>query len=120
MSDPLSRIAAMPANLQVQVQRSSGGLSGASWGRPDINTAHGGAEELRQVADEFEAIFLNQFMQAARKSHLADGLFSSSEGDQFQSMLDTEFSRSASTGMSLGIADALFQQFSGNLPAKGD
>ena len=120
MSDPFSRISTMPADLQVRAQRASSGLSGAGWGRPDINTANGGAEELRQVADEFEALFLNQFLQAARKSQLAEGLLSSSEGDQFQSMLDAEFSRSASTGMSLGIADALFQQFSGSLPAKGD
>lgn len=118
MSDPFSRLSAMPADLQVQVQRTSGGLSGAGWGRPDINTVNSGADELRQVADEFEALFLNQFLQAARKGNLAEGLLSSSAGDQFQSMLDSEISRSASTGMSLGISDALFTQFSRNLPAK--
>lgn len=118
MSDTFSRISTLPPNLLVPSQQRGAALSGAAWGRPDIDTAQGGAAELRQIADEFEALFINQFLQAARKSELAEGLFSSSEGDQFQSMMDAEISRSASTGLSLGISDALFMQFSGNLRTK--
>jgi|GEM_PF-332848 len=120
MTEPFSRITALPPDLHMQVQRSSAGLSGAAWGRPDIDQSRNEAEQLRQVADEFEALFLNQFLQEARKSHLAEGLLSSSAGDQFQSMMDAEIARSASTGLTLGIADALFAQFSAHLPTKDD
>ena len=94
--------------------------SGTGWGRPNIRTDGAGPAELRQAAEEFEAMFLNQFLQQARKSQLADGLLTSSAGDTFREMLDQEYARSASSGMSLGIADALYAQFSRHVPQTGD
>lgn len=90
--------------------------TGPGWGRPDIRTDGAGARELRQAAEEFEAMFLNQFLQQARKSQLADGLLTSSAGDTFRGMLDQEYARAASNGMSLGIADALYAQLYRQLP----
>lgn len=118
MSETFSHLPPLPPDLHLQRQRASAGLSGTAWGRPNIDGSSNSAKQLRQVTDEFEALFINQFLQAARKSELAKGLFSSSAGDQFQSMMDAEISRAASTSMSLGISDALFRQFSGNLPDK--
>jgi flagellar protein FlgJ len=94
--------------------------AGPGWGRPNIRTDNAGATELRQVAEEFEAMFLNQFLQQARKSQLADTLLTSSAGDTFQGMLDQEYARAASDGLSLGIADALYGQFSRHLTQAGD
>lgn len=116
MSDTFSRLPPLPPDLHLQ--RPSAALPGMAWGRPEIDTSQNSAAQLRQVTDEFEALFINQFLQAARKSELSEGLFSSSAGDQFQSMMDAEISRAASTSMSLGISDALFRQFSVNLPNK--
>ncbi|WP_439139301.1 rod-binding protein [Roseicyclus sp.] len=96
------------------------GATGPGWGRPEIRTAGAGPAELRQAAEEFEAMFLNQFLQQARKSQLSDGLLTSSAGDTFQGMLDQEYSRAASGGVSLGIADALYAQFAQHLPRAGD
>lgn len=93
---------------------------GTGWGRPNIRTDGAGSAELRQAAEEFEAMFLNQFLQQARKSQLADGLLTSSAGDTFQGMLDKEYARSASSGLSLGIAGALYAQFSRHVPQTGD
>lgn len=90
-------------------------VSGPGWGRPDIRTDNAGPAELRQAAEEFEAMFLNQFLQQARKSQLAEGLLSSSAGDTFQGMLDQEYARAASGGLSLGIADALYAQLARHL-----
>lgn len=101
------------ANLSLD--RATNG-TGPGWGRPDIRTDGAGARELRQVAEEFEAMFLNQFLQQARNSQLADGLLNSSAGDTFQGMLDQEYARAASNGISLGVADALYAQFSRYLP----
>jgi peptidoglycan hydrolase FlgJ len=94
--------------------------TGPGWGRPDIRTDGAGPAELRQAAEEFEAMFLNQFLQQARKSQLSDSLLTSSAGDTFQGMLDQEYARTASGGMSLGIADALYAQFARHLPRADD
>lgn len=96
------------------------GATGPGWGRPEIRTNGAGPAELRQAAEEFEAMFLNQFLQQARKSQLADSLLTSSAGDTFQGMLDQEYARAASGGMSLGIADALYAQFAHHLPKTDD
>lgn len=90
------------------------------WGRPNIRTNQAGAAELRQAAEEFEAMFLNQFLQQARQSQLADSLLTSSAGDTFQGMLDQEYARAASGGVSLGIADALYGQFARHVKTAGD
>lgn len=95
-------------------------VSGPGWGRPDIRTDNAGPAELRQAAEEFEAIFLNQFLQQARKSQLADSVLTSSAGDTFEGMLDQEYARAASGGLSLGIADALYAQFARHLPQADD
>lgn len=93
---------------------------GPGWGRPEIRTDKAGPAELRQAAEEFEAMFLNSFLQQARKSQLSDGLLTSSAGDTFHGMLDQEYARAASGGVSLGIADALYAQFSRHLPRADD
>lgn len=95
-------------------------MAGPGWGRPAIRTDNAGPAELRQAAEEFEAMFLNQFLQQARKSQLADGLLTSSAGETFQGMLDQEYARAASSGLSLGIADALYAQFSKHLQPAAD
>ena len=94
--------------------------TGPGWGRPNIRTDNAGPAQLRQAAEEFEAMFLNSFLQQARKSQLADGILTSSAGDTFQGMLDQEYARAASDGLSLGIADALYAQFSRHLTTADD
>ena len=90
-------------------------VGGTSWGRPKIRTDNAGPAQLRQVTEEFEAIFLNSFLQQARQSQLSEGLFSSTAGDTFMGMLEQEYSRAATGSLSLGIADALYAQFSRHL-----
>jgi flagellar protein FlgJ len=98
------------------VSMGQGGRMGdPGWGRPDIRTDNAGPAQLRQVSEEFEAIFLNNFLQQARQSQLSEGLFSSTAGDTFRGMLEQEYSRAATGSLSLGIADALYAQFSRHL-----
>ena len=66
---------------------------------------------LEGIAEEFEAMFLNQMLKQARDSKLSDALFSSDEEDNFGTMLDQERSRSLAVNLDLGIADALVRQF---------
>ena len=69
--------------------------------------------ELREVAEQFEAIFLNEWIKQARQTKLADDILGSSSMDKYQEMLDREYSSSLASGVNLGIAEALIRQFEG-------
>ena len=65
---------------------------------------------LRAVADQFEAIFLENLLRQARKSKLINELFDSKADDNFQQMFDEELAKSSSKLVDIGIADAIVRQ----------
>jgi len=67
--------------------------------------------QLAEVADQFEALFLNHLLQQARKTKLADDLFSNPAKEQYEQMLDTEYASQLSGEVNLGVAEALLRQF---------
>ena len=67
---------------------------------------------LKEVAEQFEAIFVEQLLKAARQSTLADGLFDNEEVETYRDMLDKEYAKSIATNTSLGIASAIEAKFS--------
>ena len=69
-------------------------------------------DELKAVAEQFEAIFVEQLLKAARQSNLADGLFDNEEVETYRDMLDKEYAKSIATNTSLGIASAIEVKFS--------
>ena len=69
--------------------------------------------ELREAAEQFEAIFLNEFLKQARKAKLAEDMFASSAKETYEGMLDREMSMHLSSQVDLGIADALVRQLGG-------
>ena len=48
--------------------------------------------DLREAAEQFEAIFLNEFIKQARKAKLADDILGSEAQDTYQDMMDRELS----------------------------
>jgi flagellar protein FlgJ len=73
------------------------------------------ADELKDVAEQFEAIFVHQMLKQARQSKLADGIFNSEAQDTFNNMLDIEYSQVLSKQNNFGIAKALINQFQPHL-----
>ena len=71
-------------------------------------------DELQEVAQQFEALFVEKMMAAARKSELAEGILKNKGSETFYSLLDREYAGLASQTSSLGIADALVAQFRPN------
>ncbi|MEC8672242.1 MAG: rod-binding protein [Pseudomonadota bacterium] len=65
---------------------------------------------LREAAEQFEAIFLNEFIKQARKAKLADDIFGSEAQDTYQDMMDRELSTQLAGRVNLGIAEALVRQ----------
>ena len=48
--------------------------------------------DLREAAEQFEAIFLNEFMKQARKAKLAEDILGSDAQDTYLDMMDRELS----------------------------
>ena len=75
------------------------------------NLSNNKNKELKDVAEQFEAIFVHQMLKQARQGKLAEGIFSSEAQDTFNNMLDIEYSQILSKKNNFGIADALINQF---------
>ena len=69
-------------------------------------------EGLEDVANQFEAIFLETLLRQARESKLSDSLFESKADDNFEQMFDQELANSSSKLVEIGIADAIVRQMS--------
>ena len=70
--------------------------------------------DLREVAEQFEAIFINQFLAQSRKTKLAEGLFENKGTETYNSLLDHERAQQLASSVDLGIADALVRQLGRN------
>ena len=71
--------------------------------------------DLQAVAEQFEALFIQQLLKQARSAKLADDILGSEAGDTYIEMLDQERAKQLSAQMNLGIAEALVLQFSGQM-----
>ena len=66
--------------------------------------------DIREAAEQFEAIFLNEFIKQARKAKLAEDIFGSEAQNTYQDMMDRELSSQLAGRVNLGIAEALVRQ----------
>ena len=69
-------------------------------------------DDLKAVANQFEAIFLEMLLKQARESKLSDGLFDTYADDNFVQMFDAELAKSSSELVDIGIAEAIIEQMS--------
>ena len=77
-------------------------------------------QDLKNVAEQFESIFVHQMLKQARQSKLAEGIFNSEAQDTFNNMLDIEYSKILSKKNNFGISEALVKQFQPNFNLKKD
>lgn len=68
--------------------------------------------DLAAVADQFEAIFLENLLKQARESKLSDSLFETNADDNFVEMFDKEIANTSSKLVDIGIAEAIIRQMS--------
>ena len=67
--------------------------------------------ELKEISNQFESIFINQILKQARKNKIENGLFDSEAINTFNSMIDEQYSEILSKKTNFGISEALFNQF---------
>ena len=75
-------------------------------------------DDLRVVAQQFEAIFIQQMLKTMRDASLSEGLFDNNASDFYVDMLDKQMSLNLSTGKGIGLADIIVQQLSNTLNLK--
>jgi flagellar protein FlgJ len=73
-------------------------------------SVNGSNAELKAVADQFEAIFLEMLLKQARDSKLSDGLFENKQDDNFVKLFDQELAKSSSEKVDIGIAESIIKQ----------
>jgi flagellar protein FlgJ len=84
----------------------------------DLPDAKGKGDEakLREAANEFEAIFIQQMLKTMRKTSLESEFIKKSEGEKiFRSMLDEQYAIISAKSGSLGLGEMIFQQLRSNL-----
>ncbi|WP_321276182.1 rod-binding protein [Thiomicrorhabdus indica] len=65
---------------------------------------------LRPVAEQFEALFLNQILKESRKVSFDDGWLDGKDADFFKDWHDKQLSQNLSSKGSLGLADKIVEQ----------
>jgi peptidoglycan hydrolase FlgJ len=72
------------------------------------------AEELKELAKQFESIFVNLLIKSMRDTLPKDGLISSHSLDMYQSLFDEEVANemAKTKGKGVGLADVLYSQLS--------
>ena len=72
------------------------------------------AETMRQVAGQFESLFINMMLKSMRQASLADGMFDSSQSDMYQDIADQQLAMDLSSRGGLGLQEAILRQLTGN------
>ena len=86
-------------------------------GLPAIASEHA---RLREQAQDLEAVFFRQMLQAMRDAGDQSGTSQMSQGEKvFRAMFDDEVARQAVRQQESGLAEALYRQLSRHLPAEG-
>ncbi|WP_127470440.1 rod-binding protein [Thiomicrorhabdus aquaedulcis] len=71
---------------------------------------------LRPVAEQFEAIFVQQILQEARKVSFDEGWLEGGQGDFYKDWSDKQLAQNLSSKGTLGFADNIVEQLAPSLP----
>ena len=96
-----------PAMLQTDVYTDIQGLS-----RLRAQAKNNGEQALREVAGQFEALFIQMMLKSMRDANLAEGLLDSQHSRTYQSMYDKQIAIELSRQQGLGLADMMVRQLS--------
>lgn len=79
------------------------------------NVAKGTNQSIKQVAEQFETLFINMMMQSMRKAVPDSGLFNQPATQLFTSMFDQQIAQQAA-GKGLGLANIITKQLTHGKP----
>ena len=85
-----------------------------------LNAQQDPQESLKQVAKQFEGIFLNMMLKSMRDASFGDPLFDSDQSEMYQDMFDKQLATDMTTGKGIGLADALVLQMKKYVPGNSN
>lgn len=89
-------------------------VNGSNMPIPPALSKSAGDKEIREAAQQFEAIFLNEIFKQMRAAVPKGDLLKESMGEQvFRGMLDQEIAQKAAETGGLGLAEIIFRQLKG-------
>ena len=88
--------------------------------RRNANEESDDQETLREVAGQFEALFLNMMLKSMRQAKLSDGIFDSSQSEMYRDMSDQQLAMDLSKRGGLGLQEVIIRQLGGQLAEKLD
>jgi len=77
------------------------------------------AKAVKQVATQFEALFMQMVLKSMREATPKSGMLDSNEQQTYTSMLDEQLAQKIAAG-GTGLADVIARQLSRNLPTPGN
>jgi len=75
-------------------------------------------DSLREVAKQFESIFVNMMLKSMRDASFGDELFDSNQSELYQEMFDKQIALDMTKDKGIGLADVLVQQMQRYAPAE--
>lgn len=69
-------------------------------------------EAIKEVAKQFESVFVGMMLKSMRQAKLSDGIFDSSQSDFYRDMYDKELSVNLAGEQGIGLADLIAKQLS--------
>ena len=83
--------------------------------RANVESNEDTSGTLREVAQQFEALFVSMMLQSMRDASLANGMLDNDQSEQYQSMFDQQMALELTKGRGLGLADMLVRQLGGDV-----
>jgi len=75
---------------------------------------------LKQVAKQFEGIFIQMMLKSMRDASMGDENFDSDQSKLYRDMFDKQVALDMANNKGIGIADSLVRQLSKHVPAKAE
>ena len=72
---------------------------------------------LKQVAKQFEGIFIQMMLKSMRDASMGDDIFDSDQSKLYRDMFDKQIALDMASGKGIGIADSLVRQLGKTIPS---
>lgn len=87
----------------------------AGYEKLKLDAREKGHASIKEVASQFEALFVQMVMKGMRDAKLGDGAFDNDQSRMYQDMMDSQLSITLSKGKGLGLTDLIVKQLGGEV-----
>lgn len=101
--------------LKTHIAQTAVDFQGLAELRRSSNKDGNDVETMRQVAGQFESLFINMMLKSMRQASLAEGVFDNSQSDMYQDISDQQLAMDLSARGGLGLQAAILRQLGAHI-----